>query len=269
PLQNEDVQSFRQRLQQLEDELRDTEKQYHDRADVFELQAKDKLLMQKVQDALNPQYGLARPALKLLLESDISTFGSDGAEIELRLLMLIGEVEDGGRLVPGMEKALEMLKEKDPNRPDVPAALALLDPGKYYFLLTLAEAATGHYAEAGKALDYLIDGLERRNVNDAIDTMRFHTFSGMGPSLLVQWLMESPAHSREIAEYHVMRGLLALEAGDNQTAAKHFRSAIGPGDPAGPQTSPLAFEGRPIAVRYLKELNKYRPVGTSKPSTAR
>src|SRR5206468_13017765 len=103
----------------------------------------------------------------------------------------------------------------------------------------------------------------------AIGSMRFHTFSVMGPSLLVQWLMESPAHSREIAEYHVMRGLLALEAGDNQTAAKHFRSATSQGELAGPKTSPLAFEGPLIAVRYLKELNKYRPVGTSKASTAR
>src|SRR5262249_55339156 len=183
-------------------------------------------------------------------------FGSKGAEMELTLLMVVGRLDE----------ALQMLREKesDPNRPDwpaVPVALKRMDGRAYHWLRAEAEAAAGNYDEAGEMMDNLIAALERRGAADVIETVRRYAFSGMGPSVLLQWMLEAPNNLRTLGEYYVIRGTLALEAGDNATALKNFRKAAmlgrdpgGAADIAAAGPSDFAFESRPIAVRYLREL---------------
>ncbi len=52
---------------------------------------------------------------------------------------------------------------------------------------------------------------------------------------------------RELADWRVLRGMLALEQGDNAVAAKYFQEALDLGE-----REKFQFESRPIAVRYLQ-----------------
>lgn len=57
--------------------------------------------------------------------------------------------------------------------------------------------------------------------------------------------------ARQQAELTVVRGLVALEEGDNDLAKRSFEAALSLGD--GPK---FQFESRPVAVKYLDLLTK-------------
>jgi hypothetical protein len=73
---------------------------------------------------------------------------------------------------------------------------------------------------------------------------------GLNPASLYGTL-SVPNRVRQLADWRVLGGMLALEEGANAAAAKHFRAALNLGDPEN-----FAFDSRPLASRYLQLLQK-------------
>jgi tetratricopeptide (TPR) repeat protein len=188
--------------------------------------------------------GLAGEARTLLLESDVSAFGAEGTELELNLLLRTGRAED----------------VRDWTGPD---AEALLGPVVYHWLRTQALAAVGDYSAAEAELTELTG-------DDPPDPARtgrvFAALTGRAlldeqpvafglPALVARALarfefrtaiQEAVTRLGERADADVVRGLLALEAGDVDRARAAFRTALSH-SAATPEGGGLDFNGRPVA----------------------
>ena len=121
----------------------------------------------------------------------------------------------------------------------------------YEWYNALIGAACGDYQRAGQFLEDYIQRVEHVNIEGALRLLEMQTFQGgMSPGLSpgsLYGVLTMPGRIGQVADYRVLRGLLALEEGENAVAAKYFQSAV---DASNPKA--FAFESRPIADRYLQ-----------------
>src|SRR5262249_50495700 len=197
-----------QRIDRMEQDLTKLKAEVKNREDDYQVDARDKPLSGKVQKAV--QNHLIKRARDLLLEADPAQLGPGAIDLLLDLLLSTG-------------------------RPDL--ARAGLSEGlrtglgpKYEWYNTLIGAACGNYQQAGQYLDEYIRRFELSSVEGTLRLVQAQVFDGgLSPESLYGINMV-PSRVREIADWRVLRGMLALEEGDNELAAKQFQAALDLGD---------------------------------------
>lgn len=211
--------------------------------------------------AMAVRRGLAGKARDLLLTSDVSAFGVQGAELELNLLLRTGRADD----------------VIDWTAPELEAALGVANVHR---IRAQAQAAAGGYAAA----DGELAELAALAAGPAPDPGRLSTTAARmvgigvldeqpgGPVLpRLFWQVVTPTDYRaglgaitqglaEYADAETLRGLIALEAGEVDRARESFLAAL-KFTPGRPDAGGLDFPGRPIARDCLAWL--------SDPTTAR
>jgi hypothetical protein len=206
------------------------------------------------------QRGLAGQARALLLDSDVSAFGPDGTQLELDLLLRTGRPDD----------------VRDWTAPEV---MGSVGAAGYHWLRTQALAAVGEYAAADGELAELAgaNGLAPARMAGVFAARTGQALlaeqpAGLGlPALLGRALarfdfwaavqQESAGLARR-ADATVLRGLLALEAGDVDGAQTAFRSVLAyAADP--PAGSGLVLKCRSVAKDALGLLQRGGPGGPS------
>jgi hypothetical protein len=227
PNRRESRDEFKQRIEQMDKDLGQLKADVKKREDDYQVDARDKPLSRKVQKAL--QNGLIKRARDLLLQADPVQIGPVEIDVLLRLLLSTG-------------------------RPD--QARAVLSEGlrsglgpKYEWYNALIAAASGNYQEAGRFLDEYTLQFEQSSLEGVLRLLQMQTFDGgLSPQSLFGVNTVS-TRLRELADWRVLRGLLALEAGENAVAAKRFQAALDIGN-----QKKLDFESRPIAEHYLRRI---------------
>ena len=202
---------------------------------------------------LAARHGLSRKALEMLLESHPAIFGKAGAQMQLDLMLESG-------------RAYEVRSWLDPRYE------ALLGYSPYHLLEAQAAAACGDYSGADAELDALGKPLRQVGVSaDQLAPVRsavalrvgmaalVHPAVGAGAAGLTSTVffqfdslrpLGTPAELlRQEADLQVLRGLLALEAGEAAAARQHFRAALDVwgGDVSAASGAGLDFPARPIA----------------------
>jgi len=197
--------------------------------------------------------GLAGKALAILLESDFSAFGAEGAELELDLLLRTGRAGDV------LDWADAYFKQS-------------LGPAGYHWLRTQAFAAIGDYGAADAELLASI-GVEEPDPARIAGVFAMLTGRslldeqpiGEGLASLVArayariqfWsgMEQTAARLAERSDAAVFRGLLALEAGEVDRARAAFRAALAY-TPDSSAEGGLDFPGRSVARDGLRILGK-------------
>jgi len=217
---------------------------------------------------LAARHGLSRQALEMLLESSPAIFGKDGTKMQMELMLLAGRAAE----------VRAWLRESHP---------ALFGPGgfvTYHWLLAQASAGCGGYEEADAEVDQLSEAVRSVQVPPvkllavraavalrAAEAATTRPIPGTGPGGLAGAIylqyealrhLGNPAGLlRQEADYNVLRGLLALEAGAVEDAQRHCRAALELwGSDAQARTGAgLDFNSRPIAQYLLQLLEKGEP----------
>jgi tetratricopeptide (TPR) repeat protein len=193
--------------------------------------------------------GLARRALQILLRSTYGEFGREGALLELELLLMNGQIDDVKSWVE-------------------PAQEPVLGTSQYCWLNTLLGAVSGEYARADAALMRTQSTLAKFEVPEAglrdvppgqaiamIFAKRLLDEANLQPLAWRDSVEQSSQRMKSLAgalrareELATLRGLLALEHGDNVTAARHFEEALRDGVSDGA-----------LARHFLDQLQRHRP----------
>jgi hypothetical protein len=205
-------------------------------------------VVDRAQRAL--QRGLAGEARAILLESDVSAFGSEGAELELDLLLRTGRAEDVRNWIA------EELK-------------GALGTTSYHWLRVQALAALGDYAAAQAELAELSGGPGPDPARTAAvfgvlvgRALLDEQPGGFGP-MAFSWVharvtfwsafLQAVSGLGERADAAVLRGLLALEAGEVEQARAAFLAAMACSTDA-PEAPGLEFNSRPVVHEALRLL---------------
>jgi hypothetical protein len=180
--------------------------------------------------------GLAGEALDLLIKTSPVDLGADGLLMELRLLLAVGRVED---------VRANWKQELTDNK--LIAVVGSYELPIYKWLLVLQAMSVGDYDKADEALAQMIavvEGIHRSVLPGGLTpgicaqmSVDFLDPTGLRPLtwqciqrydrfLKLQQLKRLPPVAPAKAELHVLRGLLALEIGDNQKAAEQFRAGL-------------------------------------------
>jgi tetratricopeptide (TPR) repeat protein len=229
---------------------------------IYKANSEDKNDPSRVLDRarLAERYNLTRKALELLLASYPAIFGKAGVEMQLDLMLKAGrayEVRDW--LTPDIEKQLDF--------------------SLYHWIQAQAAAACGDYAAADEELDQgsaihrhigisptqivPVRSAVAFRVADAILTrpLAVEGASGAASAIhfqanLLQPLGEIAERMRREADGQVLRGLLALEWGEVETARRHFRSALNVwgSERAAATGGGLDFRARTIAQEELRRI---------------
>jgi tetratricopeptide (TPR) repeat protein len=258
PRRGESADAFAQRMQSLEEQVKQLRVEVSKRSEVFEVNAANLKVYDRARQAC--QKGLAGKALEILLASDFAVFGIKGMALEFDLLLATGRVKD-------------VREWMNPEQKD---QLGL----NYYWLNAQMAAASGDYDRADEDLAaMLVRGIRKSETNEEI--MPFRTaialgftqailsgqqsgapILGMGQRILSQieiYKRTDPLFGglRQDADVMMLRGLLALEVGRAKQATTHFRKALAlwKDENAAAEGSGLEFAGREIAQRYLKLLS--------------
>jgi hypothetical protein len=237
-------QQFEKGMARLEQELKEFEKDVRELQDEYEANVGKLRPLDQARLARNK--GLAGKALEVLLASDITSFGAEGAQLQLELMLTTGRARDAGELL------LPDLKER-------------LTAYPYHWIRVQVAAAAGDYAAADREL-WVVQkifnevpqprGAPRPLRAEFGAVLAAMTLDGPLPvarALRRQELVLLVHALRAEAEVRVLRGLLALEWGETEQAAEHFRAALSVwGDVAGqPSPSGLEFSARWVAQDCL------------------
>jgi hypothetical protein len=222
---------------------------------------------------LAARYGLSRKALDLLLESSPAIFGGAGVVYELDLMM----------------KAGQSYKVRDWLEPDYERKI-----NSYHWVMARAAASCGEYLAADSELEstskrlrgvMLAPGVvvpvrSAMAVNVARAALT-RPVGGEGASGLAiaaymhfkaLYPLDGPEGAakllREEADLQVLRGLLALEAGEVEKARRHLRSALDVWNSATTVEAGggLDFSARPIAQLMLRRMAHPRPYQQPSPA---
>jgi tetratricopeptide (TPR) repeat protein len=211
---------------------------------------------------LAARHGLSRKALEMLLASHPAIFGKSGAQMQLELMLQAG-------------RAFEVRAWLEPDHE------AVLGYSPYHWLQVQAAAACGDYAAADAELDKLSEEVRQVGVSQEqhvpVRSAVAQRVAGAvlarpvveaGPAGLAGALFEQfealrplgdpAALLRKEADFHVLRGLLALESGAVEDARGHFRAALEVWGDSGQATTGagLDFLARPIAQEMLRRLGE-------------
>jgi tetratricopeptide (TPR) repeat protein len=229
---------------------------------VYEANATEMSEPSKVYDRARLAYrhGLAGKALEMLLGSHPAIFGKAGAQLQLDLMLELG-------------RAYEVRAWLEPEHESV------LGFSSYHWLRAQAAAACGDYAEAEAELDRASEEWRQVGVSATrllpvrtvialrvAEAVLTRPDVGAGPAGLVWAVLRQfdalrplggPAGLlRKEADILVLRGVLALECGDVETARRHCRAALSVwGDEHRAATSAgLDFAARTVSQRILELL---------------
>jgi hypothetical protein len=257
-----EIKQWTDRLKSLREQLRNNTAPQMDAVEKFELALFGTVSKPGerpgTREGVQP-LGLAKQALQYLLEAKAERLSQEQQQKlefwRVYLLLFTGRAKE----------AQERLKAASRDKQT---------PGQYDQLQAMAAAALGDYAAADK---HLAEAVQQLNVppkeKERLDQLHRHLLSdpmalvgelaasaGPGPgwpaarlgaSLQAQkttgsQLVELGSPALYAAQLHLMRGLLALEAGDLESAGKHFE-AVEKTAPRG-----LRFPDRAIALRCLE-----------------
>jgi hypothetical protein len=182
--------------------------------------------------ALALQRGLAKEALTILMQVDPAQFGDQELNLELLLLLTTGQTEI-------VREGLQ---------PQMRAKLG----ASYEWYQTMLAAATGNYRDAGQYVDDLT-AVARKEASHSVLVLtdRLTLRGDMDPTTMFYGLNGIATSVRNVASFYSLRGLIAVEQGDNATALKSFRQALDYGrQPGETGLGALDFDGKGIAVRY-------------------
>jgi tetratricopeptide (TPR) repeat protein len=211
---------------------------------------------------LAARYGLSRKALEMMKESYPAIFGRAGVEYQLDLMIKAGQ-------------SYEILAELEPEHE------RMIDFAVYHWIEARAAASCGDYAQADAELDagnkpYRRIGLSRRLFVPVRSAVALHVARAVlsrppeaegvaGRLIALRWqfrtleILGTAAEPllRE-ADREVLRGLLALEAGEVEAAKQHFRAALDVwgSDAAAKSGAGLDFPARPIAQEMLRRIEE-------------
>jgi hypothetical protein len=255
PLPGENAEQFKNRLVPLEKQVADVQTEVQKRLDTFELVAANYKILDRAKEAVAKN--LPGKALQVLEASDISAFGVEGMTIELELLLLSGRVRE-------VREWME------------PAHEEMIGVEMYSVLQLMMFAAGGDYAAADKELQILAaaadaeprDGGPSPYRNEIATTIANFILEGavvdgsplravrrpLDRMLGINQIQAQVNGLRRHAELVVIRGLLALEVGDDAMAESLLRSAVDGlyvNDQTAAAGGGIDFGGRLLAQRYL------------------
>jgi hypothetical protein len=197
------------------------------------------------------EHGLAGAARALLLESDVSAFGAEGTELELDLLLRTGRADE----------------VRDWSASELKGSLGAV---RYHWLRAQALAAGGDYAAADTELAELAgeEAPAPARTAGVFAALTGRAVLGEQPAgldlpaalarVLARFEFQSAlgqvaAGLAGRADAAVVRGLLALEAGEVDRARAGFRAALAYSAET-PSGGGLDFNGRPVAHDALELL---------------
>jgi hypothetical protein len=237
-VRDEKAEDFDNRIKQLEDAAERLEEEVDKRKLQFGVgSGQGELVLRRARRAL--EQGLAEEALQTLLQSNAVEFRSEGAQLQINLLLTMGRAEEARRMISDKEVAKNFAEGHLGN---VQLGEAVL-PAYPWFLLVLAEVG-GDDAEAEKQLEELCramrppppDALPRALGHAVLDSPpRPDKAVGMLARVLHPKLPEFPpeieilrymAVTRQHADLFVLRGILALDRGDTKAARKAFEEVL-------------------------------------------
>jgi hypothetical protein len=214
---------------------------------------------------LASRHGLSRKALEMLLDSAPAIFGKAGAQMQLELMLQAG-------------RAFEVRAWLEPEHETV------LGYQPYHWLRLQADAACGDYAAADAELDKLSEevrevGVSQKELMPVRSAVALRVASAVlarpvreaGPPGVAAALFQqhdalrplaTPAGMMRLeADFHVLRGLLALESGEVEAAREHFHAAlkVWGGHSQAATGAGLDFPTRPVAQQALRALEEDIP----------
>jgi tetratricopeptide (TPR) repeat protein len=225
----ESMDEFKKRIETVQQILKGLEDDVRRQKNLFELESANKPAIQKAQLALY-KCKLARRAIEVLQGS--AELDPQIVDMAITLHLSTG----GGTLEKGLSDVRDSLH--DVSRSVGP---------NYERYMLLLEAATGNYAEAGKYLDETIQRLENETHMRVLATVRNQALGGAGALQQNNVIIQGLQNVFLIADYKVLRGILALEAGDTSKAARQFEEATKVNN-----QQAFDFESKPIGDRYLE-----------------
>jgi tetratricopeptide (TPR) repeat protein len=235
PYPSERDDQFRERLHRLDDAVKVLDDQVKNAKNDFLIATKD---WTRVRDkvAFARKRGLMGEAIDLLEHSSVPELGRDGQVLELWLLLQVGRVRD-------VRNEWTPLLTDSPELDRVgPFVLPI-----YKWLMVLQAATLGDYQEADALLKELIDVARARTKRDLpllvcpgvgfLFRTDFFDPSGQRPLAWtivqreeflkrLQAFRYVPLDPVEEGELNVLRGMLAVEAGNNRHAEECFRNAL-------------------------------------------
>lgn len=235
--------------------MADVQIEIQKRLDTFELVAANYKVLDRAKEAI-AKY-LPGKALEVLEASDISAFGSEGMTIELELLLLTGRVREVREwMEPAHEEAIGI--------------------EMYSVLQLMMFAASGDYASADKELQILAAAADAEPPGGGPSPYRYEIATTIANLILDGAIVDgSPLNAvrrtldrmlginqiqaqvnglRRNGELVVIRGLLAVEVGEDAMAENLLRSAVDGlyvSDEVAAAGGGLDFGGRVLAQRYL------------------
>jgi hypothetical protein len=221
----ESAEDFDRRIEALDTNVQNLDSQVSTQRNELEVNIGNQPLIAKAQQAL--ARGLGKRALELLLEAEPQQVGIAEANLQLELLLHMGRLDEvRARLTDDLRGALG---------------------GYYERYQVLLSAAEGDYKRAGEYLDQAITNLERSNIETMLMLSRGQAFQGMLNPLTLRGVTSIGDMVRQVADFRVLRGMIALEAGAPGSAAQSFEQALSMGG-----KESFNFDTRPIALRYLQ-----------------
>lgn len=237
------------RMGRQEQFVKEVEKEVEELRNDYELHAANLPPPQRRLLAFAP-FGLARLALTSLEEADVKQLTAQEADLFVYLMATTGQASKVYDETTGKPGRL-------PEAENVKKALGR----QFAWSQALLSAAVGDYALANHALDQaqpsfappasppLADMLQAMT----FDQLHLHPFGRLvlAPFLGKQFAEAQMALARRqgLANFLVLRGLVALDEGDVEAARRHFQAALRATEFVPP------FESRPIALRYSRLLD--------------
>lgn len=237
--------TFDDMLGKRENFLQEFEKQVQQRQNDYELKAKDKPPAYRAQIAY--ERGLAGQALQDVSEIDPSQVTEREARVIVKLLLNMGrlrELQPFTRFEQPMDRAM-------------------------------VAAALGNYEDADQILQKWLEYQDVLSAQHLLFLLRAETLQNLvTPQNLAVGMEGAVAIRRERADWTVVRGILSLEAGDTQAAARRFQEALDigthrPGGKKEASTDPATqfhFDSEPLARHYLQLLQNAGTVPTPEPA---
>jgi hypothetical protein len=236
---------FEEQQNQYEEKIEGLAREVQNREADWEVTAGGSRILDQAREAY--KRGLWGKARDLLLETDVTAFGSPGMALEVELLLETGRPMD----------VREWLGDEQES---------VLGSTGYFWLRVQAQAALGDYAHAQDELELMAgeDPTRDPRFRDEMASFMGQTILDEQPGLpnlpfLLERAMSRLRFRSQIdsvarnmkrrADVLVLRGLLALEQGDVVSADEHFRLALVPWQNVG-----LDFSGRTAAEGCLEWL---------------
>jgi tetratricopeptide (TPR) repeat protein len=227
---NERPEDFAARIAPLGEAVKTKETEVKDRLEKFAVESANQPVYDRAALAVR-KYGLAGKALSILLPSDVANFGPEGTILELELMLQTGQLTEVRRW------------------PDPDDTRKLLGPAPYLEIQVQLEAASGNYQQADAELAEMIEVLHaaegpaeerippRAGLAMAVGNALLQSLTVDGslaytaraalnyPKIVDIGQAMADRIVRE-ADLTALRGSLALEAGEVDSARDYFRAAL-------------------------------------------